>query len=463
MNPASFALTTVTETLERVLEHLTAIQLLRIQPVCKSWLYASQNVLKRRKCELTYATIIDLEDDTFYHQSNSNDSLLQTKRARLEPPISGWRKGSMCEKQLKKYSEEWNTLPTFVIANFDNEPGLSLQNLNSDMEDVSATVTSYLPPNCDLVLIRTIDGLVCSDETKSHSEFEFNYLSFTNLFSFPMNQTDFSIDVLHLPSMNKSHKNNFKSSLSAAVGDPKLKTMLIFHKPRACIMQLASEELNKAVSNNVVVAGCMVPNEECNLIYYKRRYSNDEKKMTLRSRRKTNPYSGTNFSNGLIAILFKGNKLKSASILIGSHINSIKGLDAKLKELKNTVNNFYPPCEKCTKKQNYESCSHVQHEVFAYMIACCSRANGDEWFDSEVSDNDGYNRAAVNQEQISFRLTFPDMPLFGVHGIGEIGADINIQRPGQTQSSMSTSKSSTKIKNHHLRVTGCTIFVVIGL
>lgn len=366
-----------------------------------------------------------------------------------------WVKGSMCDRQVIKYREQWNTLPTFVVANSDNELGSSMA-LDSNMEDVSSTITSYLPLNCDLVLITSLDYLVCSDESKSESESMLNFRSFANLFSIPTNQEDISIDVIQLPSMDKFHKKTFKRRLRCNVNDPNLKMMLVFNEPKARIMQLAMAEVNKAVSKNIVVAGCMVPmnDDEC-LLYYKR---HSRCRMALRSSKRKNPYSGTDkFSNRLIAILFKGKRLKSASILIDSSIKTIKGFNYKLKELKNTVNKFYLPCVKCNKKQNYESCIHVQPKVFAFMIQCSTRANGERWY----VDNHRSNIAAINQEQIEFRQTFPGMPLYGSHGVAQIGADINIE--SERSEHMQASSPPTNEKKIRNYFTGCTIFAVIGL
>nr|XP_045612307.1 uncharacterized protein LOC123766892 [Procambarus clarkii] len=108
-------------------------------------------------------------------------------------------------------------------------------------------------------------------------------------------------------------------------------------------------------------------------------------------------YTGKNasFSQSSFGIAVCGPNVMAASVVIPKYINNPKGLVEFMKELK--------------------SCGLPEDQSVAFMFSCCGRGyswyrrRGNPWFDYH------------NVETKAFRQFFPNTPIFGFFGGGEIG------------------------------------------
>lgn len=103
----------------------------------------------------------------------------------------------------------------------------------------------------------------------------------------------------------------------------------------------------------------------------------------------------TSFSQSSFGIAICGPNVMAASVVIPKYINNPKGLDDFMKELK--------------------SCGLPEDQSVAFMFSCCGRGyswyrrRGNPWFDYH------------SVETKAFRQFFPNTPIFGFFGGGEIG------------------------------------------
>ncbi|XP_076338028.1 F-box only protein 22-like [Tachypleus tridentatus] len=102
------------------------------------------------------------------------------------------------------------------------------------------------------------------------------------------------------------------------------------------------------------------------------------------------PYTVNNKSCVIAGgVAFSGEGVLAASLLIEEHINNISELETKIRKLK--------------------ACSIPEKQCVGFMFACCGRGS---FF---------YQRSNVEAE--IFHKVFPNVPLFGLFGNGELGID----------------------------------------
>lgn len=221
------------------------------------------------------------------------------------------------------------------------------------------------PKGCDILGI-AVPGIVLTP-MGSHSnppqEFEEGEAGFAIMFP--------NIDGINIRSFHFCKRSFSSTSLEEAglVNNPSLRVVLLFgyeafKSGAARFLNQVIEPLSKA---NILLAGGHIesvtsPEPEC-----------------------CNPGS-----YGVVGLALSGSKIQGASVLLEQDVNSEKTAEAAVQRLK--------------------SANIPQHNTLGFMFACVGR--GRHHYNSKN-----------NVEADAFRKIFPNIPLFGFFGNGEIGCD----------------------------------------
>ncbi|KAK1158165.1 F-box only protein 22-like [Acipenser oxyrinchus oxyrinchus] len=221
------------------------------------------------------------------------------------------------------------------------------------------------PKGCDILGI-AVPGIVLTP-MGSHSnppqEFEEGEAGFAIMFP--------NIDGINIRSFHFCKRSFSSMSLEEAglVNNPSLRVVLLFgyeafKSGAARFLNQVIEPLSKA---NILLAGGHIesvtsPEPEC-----------------------CNPGS-----YGVVGLALSGSKIQGASVLLEQDVNSEKTAEAAVQRLK--------------------SANIPQHNTLGFMFACVGR--GRHHYNSKN-----------NVEADAFRKIFPNIPLFGFFGNGEIGCD----------------------------------------
>ncbi|KAK6476831.1 F-box only protein 22-like [Huso huso] len=221
------------------------------------------------------------------------------------------------------------------------------------------------PKGCDILGI-AVPGIVLTP-MGSHSnppqEFEEGEAGFAIMFP--------NIDGINIRSFHFCKRSFSSTSLEEAglVNNPSLRVVLLFgyeafKSGAARFLNQVIEPLSKA---NILLAGGHIesvtsPESEC-----------------------CNPGS-----YGVVGLALSGSKIQGASVLLEQDVNSEKTAEAAVQRLK--------------------SANIPQHNTLGFMFACVGR--GRHHYNSKN-----------NVEADAFRKIFPNIPLFGFFGNGEIGCD----------------------------------------
>ncbi|KAK6475124.1 F-box only protein 22-like [Huso huso] len=221
------------------------------------------------------------------------------------------------------------------------------------------------PKGCDILGI-AVPGIVLTP-MGSHSnppqEFEEGEAGFAIMFP--------NIDGINIRSFHFCKRSFSSTSLEEAglVNNPSLRVVLLFgyeafKSGAARFLNQIIEPLSKA---NILLAGGHIesvtsPESEC-----------------------CNPGS-----YGVVGLALSGSKIQGASVLLEQDVNSEKTAEAAVQRLK--------------------SANIPQHNTLGFMFACVGR--GRHHYNSKN-----------NVEADAFRKIFPNIPLFGFFGNGEIGCD----------------------------------------
>ncbi|XP_058851280.1 F-box only protein 22-like [Acipenser ruthenus] len=224
------------------------------------------------------------------------------------------------------------------------------------------------PKGCDILGI-AVPGIVLTP-MGSHSnppqEFEEGEAGFAIMFP--------NIDGINIRSFHFCKRSFSSTSLEEAglVNNPSLRVVLLFgyeafKSGAARFLNQVIEPLSKA---NILLAGGHIesvtsPESEC-----------------------CNPGS-----YGVVGLALSGSKIQGASVLLEQDVNSEKTAEAAVQRL--------------------ISANIPQHNTLGFMFACVGR--GRHHYNSKN-----------NVEADAFRKIFPNIPLFGFFGNGEIGCDKNV-------------------------------------
>ncbi|MBN3275458.1 FBX22 protein, partial [Polyodon spathula] len=221
------------------------------------------------------------------------------------------------------------------------------------------------PIGCDILGI-AVPGIVLTpmgSHNNPPQEFEEGEAGFAIMFP--------NIDGINIRSFHFCKRSFSSTSLEEAglVNNPNLRVVLLFgyeafKSGAARFLNQVIEPLSKA---NILLAGGHIesvtsPEPEC-----------------------CNPGS-----YGVVGLALSGSKIQSASVLLEQDVNSDKTAEAALQRLK--------------------SANIPQHNTLGFMFACVGR--GRHHYNSKN-----------NVEADAFRKIFPNIPLFGFFGNGEIGCD----------------------------------------
>lgn len=95
-------------------------------------------------------------------------------------------------------------------------------------------------------------------------------------------------------------------------------------------------------------------------------------------------------ATGVVGLSFSGARVQSATVLLSEDVSDEKAVEAVMQRLK--------------------AANIPEHNTVGFMFACVGRGFQ-------------YYRAKGNVEADAFRKLFPEVPLFGFFGNGEIGCD----------------------------------------
>nr|XP_039265225.1 uncharacterized protein LOC120340897 [Styela clava] len=397
MEKVEYVLTNIPLVLERIFSFLSARDLLRLQSVCKSWKSCSADVLRGRK------SVNQVEYITYVKNCDEDKQTVKFKRSNRQMT---WKKNSSMYKEFSEWRNEWHCAPTAGIS-------VSMSNdriINSFNYDHENMIRYWLPPANKLLTLRSVYSVVCVDSEKASIENIVDDISDVfNYISFPQSLSNlFSVNYFNL---EEEHSSEDHDKFIQTVGDEleHCDTKLVFVSvvsKDSSLSPLHKNILKPAACRGVVVIGCIF---ETLIIF--------------------NPDNGpANSTNGIqdyVIVSFKGKNVRSASVLVGSHVDTIKELNACLETLQETVKSFGANCPNmCKFKNKFGHCASCNSQTLGFMVACCSRANPQEWYVEE--DTDDFADVPRNLEQEAFRKMIPNVPLLGIYGMGEIGGFINL-------------------------------------
>lgn len=433
MDSAQYVLMCFPEILERVFHHLPVIDVLKMQSICKHWKEHSKRVLslKDKNPYLDVFTSVQQWEDLSPVKFNSSTS----------PTLLTWDKENSIYGDFVTWRDSWQGLPDIAICVC---LGCDVSKKKKVHVEADKILRHWLPPFCQSLVLGSVISIVCSDKNLSDIECNVESLKrFYNIMSFPANPGSASIRILNLELSKRSCKDSFLQSLREEISCPDLRMLLVFHKARLEVPEWFLNEITTAFQKNVVIAGCLV---------------DDPIILNTGSRSESTVPRGTLKHRGIVeqeavVISFKGKNVHAASVIVGDNVDELTDLNSHLDRLKASVEKFKSSClSKCKNRISSGYCKDCRSQTMGFMIACCSRASSLEWYGNTENCN-------YNEEQKAFRAKFPEIPLFGAFGMGEIGGCVNVNE----ESTYKAGSGAHNESDSSLLKAESTIFAVIML
>lgn len=274
--------------------------------------------------------------------------------------------------------ENVHILPSTVLYMADSETFINLEECRGHkrarkrmtMETASA-IEKLFPKQCDILGLVTPGIVVTPMGSTSNrpQEIELGESGFALLFP---QMEGIKIQPFHFSNYPKDMPLELHQFTEVGLlENPDLRVVLVFGYN--CCRTGASNYLERVVSlfsdMNVILAGGQVDNL-----------------VSLTSGSKPMHIDAT----GVVGLTFSGQRIQSATVLLTEDVNDEKSVEAAMQRLK--------------------AANIPEQNTIGFMFACVGRGFQ-------------YYRAKANVEADAFRKLFPNVPLFGFFGNGEIGCD----------------------------------------
>lgn len=300
----------------------------------------------------------------------------KNRRHKVEWFLSDCSDVNTIADKIKVFTEELYSQPQYVILFCTSklyEQPVRVPSKHStrhprtakcDRIDIGTLVKTLLPSNCTLLAV-SADGVVgTAQNTNRISELEDTRA--LTLLTLPkiegLDIYSFFVDV-HNIHMDENAVFDV-SQVSNVPEDKQVKAILMFSNQPYCPPEIGYSLLQHY--EGCVIAGGYVDN------------------LILPDQ------SMTHFEGSLMCIALCGARIHTASVVIREEVNSTEGVDKIIKKLK--------------------ECNLPEEKSFAFMFACIGRGKA-------------HFRGTENVESSVFKKYFPNTPLFGFFGNGEIGFD----------------------------------------
>ncbi|XP_040131259.1 F-box only protein 22 isoform X1 [Ictidomys tridecemlineatus] len=360
---STFVLSNLAEVVERVLTFLPAKALLRVAGVCRLWRECVRRVLRT-------------------HRSVTWISAGLAEAGHLE--------GHCLVRVVAEELENVRILPQTVLYMADSETFISLEECRGHKRarkrttmETALALEKLFPKRCQVLGI-VAPGIVELNPVLPHTcqavtpmgtgsnrpqEIEIGESGFALLF--PQIE-GIKIQPFHF---TKDPKNlTLERHQLTEVGlldNPELRVVLIFGYN--CCKVGASNYLQRVVSTfsdmNIILAGGQVDNLSS--------FTSEKNPLDIDA-------------TGVAGLSFSGHRIQSATVLLNEEVNDEKTAEAAMQRLK--------------------AANIPEQNTIGFMFACVGRGFQ-------------YYRAKGNVEADAFRKFFPNVPLFGFFGNGEIGCD----------------------------------------
>lgn len=291
---------------------------------------------------------------------------------------SGAGEGHAVVRELAKELELVHVLPHTVLYMADLETFCGQEDTHERKKarkkssaETAAALERLLPRGCQVVGV-VAPGIVATATASPSNrplEIEEGEAGFALLFP---NMDGIQIRTFHISNRSGTNKSLDKNKLAEAglINNPDLRAVIVlgYGTWKTGFSRLLQEVLHPLNEKNIIIAGGFV--EKITSFNFQRNCLQD--------------------SYGVTGIAFSGAQVQGASVILCQDVTDVKTAEAAMQQLK--------------------AAGIPEKNTFGFMFACVGR--GQQYYDNKI-----------NVEADAFRKTFPNVPLFGFFGNGEIGCD----------------------------------------